>query len=401
MRIMISSNGIHTTSGYGTQAKQLAKLLQSMGHEVAAHAWYGLSGGCAILDGILCYPYLGHPFGGDTAVAAKHFEADLVITLQDLWVLPEDYGESLPCAWAAWVPVDGEPLSPDTKSRLAQCAYPIAMSEFGQRVMAEAGISSTYIPHGLDPIFQPPADRAALREMVGVPEDAFVVLMVAANKGYPSRKAYPEALDAFSKFHQQVDSSILYLHTIMQPGSSKGGELGLDIFELIKLTGIPETAVKYTNQWQMLLGIDVSFVAQLYGVADVLLNPSTGEGFGLPVLEAQACGTPVITQACSAMTELTFYGVATEPGQRVYNPLDHWHHTPKVSRLVDALHQVHAGQHTWPGGGEKASQWAHRYHDWDRLAPSWAALLDRVAADTGLPAVAENGRLLEVLHGGA
>lgn len=42
----------------------------------------------------------------------------------------------------------------------------------------------------------------------------------------------------------------------------------------------------------------------LYASAAVLLYPSLYEGFGLPVLEAMACGTPVITSNVSAMPEV-------------------------------------------------------------------------------------------------
>ena len=42
----------------------------------------------------------------------------------------------------------------------------------------------------------------------------------------------------------------------------------------------------------------------LYRRADALLFPSWLEGFGLPILEAMACGTPVVTSGRSAMPEV-------------------------------------------------------------------------------------------------
>jgi glycosyltransferase involved in cell wall biosynthesis len=41
----------------------------------------------------------------------------------------------------------------------------------------------------------------------------------------------------------------------------------------------------------------------LYNAADLFVYPSIFEGFGLPALEAMACGTPVITSNTSALPE--------------------------------------------------------------------------------------------------
>ncbi len=50
--------------------------------------------------------------------------------------------------------------------------------------------------------------------------------------------------------------------------------------------------------------VDRGQLAGLYRRADALLFPSWMEGFGLPLLEAMACGTPLVTSGCSAMPEV-------------------------------------------------------------------------------------------------
>ena len=42
----------------------------------------------------------------------------------------------------------------------------------------------------------------------------------------------------------------------------------------------------------------------LYSAAEVFAFPTLYEGFGIPVLEAQACGTPVLTSNCTALPEV-------------------------------------------------------------------------------------------------
>ncbi len=58
-----------------------------------------------------------------------------------------------------------------------------------------------------------------------------------------------------------------------------------------------------------------------YNAMDVLTNVALGQGFGIPILEAQACGTPVIVGDWTSMSELCFAGwkVAKEEALPVYH----------------------------------------------------------------------------------
>jgi glycosyltransferase involved in cell wall biosynthesis len=83
----------------------------------------------------------------------------------------------------------------------------------------------------------------------------------------------------------------------------------------------------------------------LYNAFDVLLNPSMGEGFGIPIMEAQGCGVPVITCDHSAMSELTGAGwcVGGDPWwdelQRSFMIM------PSIDGIVDALEQAYEHRH--------------------------------------------------------
>jgi glycosyltransferase involved in cell wall biosynthesis len=50
--------------------------------------------------------------------------------------------------------------------------------------------------------------------------------------------------------------------------------------------------------------IEEDDLAGLFAGADVFLYPTLYEGFGLPVIEAMACGTPVLTSSTSALQEI-------------------------------------------------------------------------------------------------
>jgi hypothetical protein len=77
-------------------------------------------------------------------------------------------------------------------------AVPVAMSRFGQQMLGR--LDPLYVPHGIDTNIYKPIDRKTAREECGVPDGAFLVGMVAANKGRPSRKGFSQAFQAFARF---------------------------------------------------------------------------------------------------------------------------------------------------------------------------------------------------------
>lgn len=71
-----------------------------------------------------------------------------------------------------------------------------------------------------------------------------------------------------------------------------------------KYKEIFEAAKNSNQQIKFLDYVDAQDKPALYSLADMLIWPSFYEGFGLPPLEAQACGTPVIVGANSSMIEI-------------------------------------------------------------------------------------------------
>jgi glycosyltransferase involved in cell wall biosynthesis len=199
-----------------------------------------------------------------------------------------------------WTPVDAEPLSQGLIDFFAETkARPLAMSKYGQRIMAEGGIEAAYIPHGLPmDLFRPPEDRDALREASGFAPGTFVVGINQANRS-GLRKALPEQIMAFARFHERHPDSRLLLHMAMD--HPKGQDLPL----LLRKLGVPAGAVFFPDQGAYAAGvIAMEDMPAIYGALDVLMGCAMAGGFELPLLEAEACGVPVIATDGSAMTEV-------------------------------------------------------------------------------------------------
>ena len=75
-----------------------------------------------------------------------------------------------------------------------------------------------------------------------------------------------------------------------------GGELSKDDFDLLNS--------KLSNRYAIRLFLSVEELSLLYNFAEFLFYPSDYEGFGIPVLEAQKCGCPIIAQRTSSIDEL-------------------------------------------------------------------------------------------------
>lgn len=303
MRILWVSNAPWAPSGYGVQTKLFAKRIASLGHEVALFNFYGHEGGLLNDQNLPMYPRAGHPYGQDIQGAhAIHFKADVMITLIDAWVMePERYPPTV--AWCPWFPVDHDPIPPPVLRKIQKAFAPIAYSRFGQRKAEERHIKALYVPHGVDTKAFCPMSKIEARKALGWPLDRFIVGMVAANNGLPCRKAYPQSFQAFSRFLQRMPTALMYVHCVGQRGERQG----VNLHECAELFGIYPSII-WSDEYKGLLGYDDDYMRTVYSAMDVLLACSLGEGFGVPILEAQACGTPVITGEWSAMNEITFAG---------------------------------------------------------------------------------------------
>ena len=348
LRILWVSNAPWTKTGYGVQTGLNTVLLQELGHQVTIFAYYGLDGAVTEWRGMHVYPGSPQPWGNDIvrphAVATK---ADIVISLMDVWV-QDKWGKKLAddgILYCPWLPVDQQPAPVRIVEALENANPAIAMSLFGQRELLRAGVFTTYVPHCFDPSVYYPGDKQEARAKLRLPADKFIIAMVAANKGAPSRKCFTEQLTAFAQFKQRRPDAWLYLHTLLNRG-----EQGEDLVELLTALGLKMGSdYGFTAQYDYINGWLPESIATLYRAVDVLSNASMGEGFGVPILEAQACGTPVVTTLASSMPELTWAGRCVSKVHPYWTPLNAWAWLPDVDALTDAYSELYEELHDAAG----------------------------------------------------
>lgn len=306
LRILFNSNAPYASSGYGQQMAQILPRVKALGHEVAQIAYYGLEGGRAVIDGIQMFPRLKHTYGSDAMwFYQDKWKADCVITLQDTWVLHPDDLQKVK-NFIPIVPIDHDPVPPAVMEKL-RFAYRVAsMSEHGHEALQKAGYHSTYLPHTINANIMKPRDKAKAQEQLGLEKGVYVFGMVSANKDNPPRKSFQEVMDAFKAFHAKHDEARLYLHI-----SQYDPQQGFPIDDYAKFLGIGHLVFK-TPEYEQATEISAEDMSHIYSAFDCLLSPSSGEGFGVPVIEAQACGVPAIVTDFTAMTNHVNQGVTGE-----------------------------------------------------------------------------------------
>ena len=291
--------------------------------------------------GIDLYSNDSAPLDHATFTAQHPGKPNLLISLYDVWVMQSPKYDDFKIA--AWVPLDHITLPPRVEKVLKkENVRPIAMAPHGVRQLEAKGIECDYVPHAIDTkVYKPTTTIRGtdVNEYMGIKPDQFLVGMVAANKasGLVHRKAFSEAILAFSIFVQTHPDAVLYLHT-----DAMGAAGGWNLISLLNGVGLKKEQVMFPNPADYRYGFDPRDLAALYSRMDVLLAPSYGEGFGVPTMEAQACGTRVIGSNWAATPDLVSSDSWLIDGQPSWDAgQDAWWQVPRVPSLVNALSEAY------------------------------------------------------------
>lgn len=343
LTVLVHSNSSWVGSGYGTQTDLFTRKMAAEQWTPIISAFYGHRGKVFKADGIVHLPGSHHDWGEDIMFAHyEHYKPDAFVLLIDVWVYANDKLREIPNL-TSWCPIDHVTIPPQVQEKLEHCRYVWSMSRHGQRLLDAAGIRNTYVPHGVDTAVYTPVDRASARETLSFPADAFVAVCVAANKGYPDRKQLRSLLKAWSVFVKAHPDAVLYLHTDAYPTMG-----GVHVHKIAEFYGIPDTNLVLPDVYRHVRGdYSPAIMNLIYNAADVFILPSAGEGFGIPVVEAQAAGTPVIVTDATAQAELCGAGwkIPIDPLDDQLITLQYAEQAVvKPSKIVAALEQAYAAK---------------------------------------------------------
>ena len=306
MRILYYTNPPYCNSGYGRCCRWISGFLKEDGHFVGIAPNVAYGPGMMDVSGM---PLHAQGTGFTEAPTIMHYEQyryDVLLAQYDMWALHTLFNlvREHRVVLVPYIPLDHDQIMPDLVQKLQVATYNIAMCKYGLNQLTRAGFkNATYIYHGVDcdtykPIPCPEYPKERLRADLHFEPDAFVIGIVKMNKG--TRSALPRQLEMIKMFIDQNPDikTRIYLHTELDAPT------GFNLTTVLKMLGL-DKITRVANDYLYFAGgySDIA-MAKMYNACDVTMSCTLSEGFGMPIIESMACGTPVIAGNYTSMTEL-------------------------------------------------------------------------------------------------
>ena len=353
MKLLISSYCPLTISGYSNQIKQIIKGLYQYNSEIEigiicwdipekiikySSQYYSFDKLCNLLKlnyknnpDYNIYQNIKFYFCGEKGnywekinTFNQDFKCDKLLVYQDIWVFEKYDISKINCEKYLYLPIHDDfrenkllnleksnniNLHVNTLQHLPYFDKLSTFSKFGIEVLKSYNYESTFINHIIHKKTYEITKEEA-RKQYNINQDFFICLMIARNGEPGDRKAFVQQFTGFRLFLNQLNDTEksrcrLLLHE-NNTFSLEGGAINLkEIANQLQIEPYIIMTDKTFTQEQHIIN--------LFKLSDVLLCASKSEGFGMPMVESQIYGTPVITCNNTSMPENTYLGICTEP----------------------------------------------------------------------------------------
>lgn len=286
-----------------------------------------------------------------------------------------------------YMPLDGRWI-PNTGINVTRTMdHIVAMSKFTQDCLKEEGFDADMIWHGVDlNVFKPVSEeeQKTLKKRFGFQEDDFIIFNYGRNSNI--RKNNHGLLYTMAKYLSTAPANHkFFFHTL------EADYRETDLYDYIdrhlstEFSGDVLDRIVFTDYSHANAPTD-DIVAKMIQASDIVATVSIGEGFGLIMAEAMACGKPVISNDYSTPHELLVAehddigprGVVVPPAIKFVAALNTEHAYADYDKFVEALHQMVSDRHQLEQYGINGRLFAEKHLDWDKLVAEWHQLFQRI-----------------------
>jgi glycosyltransferase involved in cell wall biosynthesis len=426
-RILMVNEYSGLNTGYSVYGRNLFKELHKTGkYELGELSCYLHQGDSSCKQfPWRCYPNVPHPedkqnhqvYTSDPANSfgkwnfekvCLDFKPDIVIGFKDFWM--EKFVQESPFRkhfkWAWMCPCDGVPIDPEWLALYSQVDGLFCYNDWSKDCLEKSGLKVEGVPSPVAEECFRPFDKKKLKEDFGL-SNTKIVGVVSRNQ---ARKLFPDILKSFRELLNRTKRQdiLLYLHTQIY-------DQGWDIAELLKENGLTSKVIlsyicrscgfcfpgHYADDIQTCkrchqrnvhsAGVQAGFpsevLAQVYGIMDVMVQWSCSEGFGMPMVESAACGTPIVNVGYTAMSD-----VGEKVNGEVIEPLSYYKDVstkrlfavPNNEKLVDYLEEFFNLPTSIQSlkGMDARQGFEEHYGSWEKSAKIWESWIDRTGPAT-------------------
>jgi glycosyltransferase involved in cell wall biosynthesis len=430
LKILMCSEASFIKSGFGTYANEILSRLHKTGkYTIAEFASYGFVNDAR--DVGVDWIYYANAVKDDDPRHQEYmsrtdnqfgrwrfekvlldFKPDIVIDVRDYWM--SAYQRLSPLRnyfhWILMPTVDSRPQQEEWLDTFLNADAIFTYSDWGADVLnkqtsGQINYIDTASP-GVDLQVFNIKDKQRIRNQFGLPSDAFIVGSVMRNQ---KRKLIPELFSSFRKLLDHLElndpqlgsKTFLYLHTSYPDAGWNIPELLKDhrlcnrvLFSYICKTcqNIDCSVFKSPNKIcrkclnkssvmpSVTNGVTTEQLAEIYNLFDLYVQYAICEGFGMPQVEAGACGIPIITVDYSAMCDVihklnampvrvqTLFKELETKALRSYPNND-----DLIKHILDFMSlSVEQKEER----GKETRQATEKHYDWDSISRIWEKYLD-------------------------
>jgi glycosyltransferase involved in cell wall biosynthesis len=439
LKVLMCSEASFLNSGFGTYTKEvLSRLHKTNKYEIAEFASYGFVNDPR--DRSIDWIYYANAVREDDPRHKEYssrqdnqfgrwrfekvlldFKPDVVIDVRDYWM--SAYQSYSPFRkyfhWILMPTVDSEPQQEDWIDTFLSADAVFTYSDWGAEVLNRQSSGKIKYIDTTAPGVDLKAfnlkdinSRLSLRQKMGIPSDAIVFGTVMRNQ---KRKLFPELFITFRELLDKLEAENkpeiakkLYLHI-----HTSYPDMGWDIPELLKESRIankvlitysckncknvlastfcgpirncPKCLSKSMGFTSVGDGVSSETLSDIYNCFDIYIQYAICEGFGMPQVEAGACGLPIITVDYSAMKDVIKYLDATPiPAKTSFKELEtkairvYPDNDVLCSKMLELAKEIDADPSKFEEKRKAVRELTEKNYDWDITVKKWEKYLDQL-----------------------
>lgn len=375
-RILWISDSPGAPTGNGKITREFIKRMHDDDRYAVAVLGRGYHGWPGDRDAYGCrlYPMnIGRPYPDILKEISREFRPHVVISCLDMlqidWIEHAKHSEAV--TNIGYISIYGKPVPYEWKKVVKNLDLAVCYSEFGKIVLKEfMPFSSVDMIHlGVDTdVYRPLGNRDRLKKKNNF-DGKFVIGCIARNQ---LRKRLDKLLEGFHLFLKKRKNAVLYLKT------EAVTDHGYNLPDLIDYHGISGQVI--LDESKAINGYSEKKLVELLNSFDVYVQTSGAEGFGLPILEAMACGVPVIAPDYSSCSELVKgNGILLKPHfSRIIDMASVEQVSVDSGELAEKLIELFDDEKKRKELGDAGRDFS-QHLTWDSFASRWREILSNVS----------------------